>query len=104
MIKLTSINISKYKSIVDSQDMKVEEGVTTLVGMNESGKTAILETIAKANYFEEDSGSGSGDESDSGSISPINVPKNVSNHTNKNNILRNFPVTRGRLKQNCRAI
>lgn len=54
MIKLTSINISKYKSIVDSQDMKVEEGVTTLVGMNESGKTAILETIAKANYFEED--------------------------------------------------
>ena len=46
MIKLTSINMSKYKSIVDSQYMKVEECVTTLVGMNESGKTAILETIA----------------------------------------------------------
>lgn len=34
--------------------MKVEEGLTTLVGMKVSGKTAILGTIAKANYFDED--------------------------------------------------
>lgn len=31
--------------------MKVEEGLTTLVGIKVSGKTAILGTIAKANFL-----------------------------------------------------
>ena len=54
MIKLTNIEINKYKSIETEQSFEVDEKVTTLVGKNESGKTATLEAIAKVNYFEED--------------------------------------------------
>jgi predicted ATP-dependent endonuclease of OLD family len=28
--------------------------ITVLVGMNESGKTSVLECLAKTNYFEDD--------------------------------------------------
>ena len=54
-MKLEEITIHKYKCFENDQTFKVEEDITILVGMNESGKTAILEAIAKANYFREDS-------------------------------------------------
>lgn len=54
MILLKNVKINKYKSIETEQSFDVEQKVTTLVGKNESGKTAILEAIAKSNYFEDD--------------------------------------------------
>lgn len=53
-MKLTEVIIHKYKSFETDQSFKVEDKITILVGMNESGKTAILESIAKTNYFQED--------------------------------------------------
>jgi predicted ATP-dependent endonuclease of OLD family len=54
MIKLKEVKINKYKSIESQQVFNVEEDITVLVGMNESGKTSILEAIAKTNYFTKD--------------------------------------------------
>lgn len=54
MIKLKKVKISKYKSYLETQEVPIEDKITTLVGKNESGKTAFLEAIAKFNYFEED--------------------------------------------------
>jgi predicted ATP-dependent endonuclease of OLD family len=53
-ILLTKVQVNKYKSIETQQVFDVEEAVTTLVGKNEAGKTAVLEAIAKTNYFEDD--------------------------------------------------
>lgn len=54
MIKLTAVTISKYKSIQTEQEVAIEPDITTIVGMNESGKTAFLTALAKTNYFEDD--------------------------------------------------
>ena len=54
MIRLTNAVIHKYKCIEQEQTFVVEDGITVLVGMNESGKTSILEALAKSNYFEND--------------------------------------------------
>ena len=54
MIKLTKATIYRYKSIETEQSFNVEDDVTVLVGMNESGKTSLLEALAKVNYFEDD--------------------------------------------------
>lgn len=54
MIKLTKATIHRYKSIETNQSFNIEDDVTVLVGMNESGKTSLLEALAKVNYFEED--------------------------------------------------
>ena len=54
MIKLTKATIYKYKCIEDTQEFVVEPDITVLVGMNESGKTSILEALSKVNYFEDD--------------------------------------------------
>lgn len=54
MVKLIKATIHKYKSIETEQFFNVENDVTVLVGMNESGKTSILEALAKVNYFEDD--------------------------------------------------
>lgn len=54
MIKLINAIIEKYKPIEKPQSFAVEDDVTVLVGMNESGKTSILEALAKSNYFEND--------------------------------------------------
>ncbi len=53
-MKLTNVQIHKYKSIESDQSFKVEDGITVLVGMNEAGKTSVLEAIAKVNYFTND--------------------------------------------------
>jgi predicted ATP-dependent endonuclease of OLD family len=54
MIKLKEITVFKYKSIETPQTFSIEDDVTVLVGMNESGKTSALEALAKTNYFEND--------------------------------------------------
>lgn len=53
-MKLLSVTIDKYKCIETTQSFKVEDEITVLVGMNESGKTSALEAIAKTNYFQND--------------------------------------------------
>lgn len=53
-MKLTHVTIQKYKCYESPQDFQVEEDITVLVGKNEAGKTAILEAIAKTNYFTDD--------------------------------------------------
>ncbi|HEY8957344.1 AAA family ATPase, partial [Chitinophaga sp.] len=53
-MKLVNATIHKYKSFESDQSFKVEDDITILVGMNESGKTSILESIAKTNYFQDD--------------------------------------------------
>jgi predicted ATP-dependent endonuclease of OLD family len=46
---LTEIQIKNFKCIKDSNEFKIDENVTCLVGKNESGKTAILQAIEKLN-------------------------------------------------------
>jgi len=46
--------IHNYKSLEPEQTVTFEPTSTVLVGMNESGKTSVLEALAKANYFTED--------------------------------------------------
>ena len=52
MIKLKKVEINKYKSFLEKQEIDIEDGVTRIVGKNESGKTALLEAMAKFNYFD----------------------------------------------------
>ena len=52
-MKLKNVQITKYKCIEDSSPWKVDQ-VTTLVGKNEAGKSAILEALYKLNPVEED--------------------------------------------------
>lgn len=52
MLKLTKVKICKYKCFKSEQEVKIDPHITTLVGKNESGKTAVLEALAKVNYFE----------------------------------------------------
>lgn len=51
MIKLKRVTVNKYKSIQKTQTVEIDPAITTVVGMNESGKTAFLTAIAKTNYF-----------------------------------------------------
>ena len=52
MTKLTKVVIHKYKCIETDQEFDVDDDITVLVGMNESGKTSILEALAKTNHFD----------------------------------------------------
>lgn len=54
MIKLIQVTIDKYKSIQKSQTVNIDPAITTIVGMNEAGKTSFLTAIAKTNYFTDD--------------------------------------------------
>jgi recombinational DNA repair ATPase RecF len=45
-MKLTNVQIHKYKSIETDQSFDVQDRTTVLVGMNEAGKTSVLEAIA----------------------------------------------------------
>jgi len=53
-MKLKKITIHKYKSFETEQKFDLEDDITILVGMNESGKTSALEAIAKTRYFQDD--------------------------------------------------
>ena len=50
---LKKVTIHKYKSFLTEQNYEVESQITRIVGKNESGKTALLEALAKSNYFED---------------------------------------------------
>lgn len=52
---LKKVTIYKYKSFLTKQSYEVENRITRVVGKNESGKTALLEALAKSNYFEKNS-------------------------------------------------
>lgn len=54
MIKLTQVTIDKYKSIQKPQTIQIDPSITTIVGMNEAGKTSFLTALAKMNYFNND--------------------------------------------------
>lgn len=43
MLTLKEVKIAKYKSYLETQVVSIEDKITTLVGKNESGKTAFLE-------------------------------------------------------------
>lgn len=53
-LRLSKIEIHKFKCFESAQSFDAEGDVTVLVGMNESGKTSILEAVAKTNYFQDD--------------------------------------------------
>ncbi|MDR0645537.1 MAG: AAA family ATPase [Elusimicrobiota bacterium] len=53
-MKLKEVTIHKYKSFESEQKFDLENDITILVGMNESGKTSALEAIAKTRYFQDD--------------------------------------------------
>lgn len=46
---LTSVDVSKFKSINTQQIVKIDDEVTVFVGMNESGKTVFLKALEKSN-------------------------------------------------------
>lgn len=48
-MQLTSFRVRKFRNIIDSGEIKVDESVTCLVGMNESGKTAVLSALHRLN-------------------------------------------------------
>ena len=50
---LKKVTMHKYKSFLTEQSYVVEDQITRIVGKNESGKTALLEALAKSNYFED---------------------------------------------------
>lgn len=56
MFILKQVKVDKYKSYTTPQEVQLESDITTLVGKNESGKTAFLEALAKFNYFTDDEG------------------------------------------------
>jgi len=53
-MKLKQVKINKYKCFIEPQALDIDQKITVLVGMNESGKSAILEALAKTNYFNKD--------------------------------------------------
>ena len=53
-MRLTKITVHRYKSFITEQTLDVESGVTRIVGKNESGKSALLESMAKTKYFDTD--------------------------------------------------
>jgi len=53
-IILKAATVNKYKSIQKRQTVEIDPSITTIVGMNESGKTSFLQAVAKTNYFTDD--------------------------------------------------
>lgn len=53
-IILKTATVNKYKSIQKRQAVEIDPAITTIVGMNESGKTSFLQAVAKTNYFNDD--------------------------------------------------
>lgn len=53
-MRLQSVRIRNYRNIVDSGDVKIEDGMTCLVGKNEAGKSAVLSAIHALNPLTQD--------------------------------------------------
>lgn len=54
MITLKKVTVHKFKCIESDQTFEVDPDITVLVGMNESGKTSVLQALAKTRYFTKD--------------------------------------------------
>ena len=52
-MKLSKVTIYKYKSFLTEQSVDIEPDITRIVGKNESGKSALLEAVAKTRYFDD---------------------------------------------------
>jgi len=48
-MKLIEVKVTKFKNIIDSNNVKVENDITCLVGKNESGKTSFLQALYQLN-------------------------------------------------------
>lgn len=48
-MKLVSFRVERFRNVLDSTEVAVEDDVTTLVGMNESGKSTMLDALYKLN-------------------------------------------------------
>lgn len=48
-MQLKSFRVRRYKNVLDSTEVSVETDVTTLVGMNESGKSTMLDALYRLN-------------------------------------------------------
>lgn len=48
-MKLSKFRVRKFRNIIDTGNIDVDEAVTCLVGMNESGKTAVLSALHRLN-------------------------------------------------------
>ena len=46
-MRLTGFQVKNYKSILDSREIKIDPNVTCLMGMNESGKSSIMQALWK---------------------------------------------------------
>ena len=44
-MKLRNVQVTNYRSIIDSEMFEIDETKTILVGPNEAGKTALLQAI-----------------------------------------------------------
>lgn len=54
-MRLASFQVRTYRNILDSTEVAVQDDVTTLVGMNESGKSAMLDALYRLNPVYDDS-------------------------------------------------
>lgn len=52
-MKLVKVEIFKYKCFKKEQEIEINDKLTPIVGVNESGKTSFLSVLAKSNYFDE---------------------------------------------------
>lgn len=48
-MRLTSFRVRRYKNVLDSTEVSAEKDITALVGMNESGKSTMLDALYKLN-------------------------------------------------------
>ena len=48
-MKLKEVTVRKFKNILDSNPVKIEDDITCIVGKNESGKTAFLHSLYRLN-------------------------------------------------------
>jgi len=48
-VRLASVQVEKFRNVVDSDVFEIQPDVTCLVGKNESGKTAILQALYRLN-------------------------------------------------------
>ncbi len=53
-MRLASFQVRTYRNILDSTEVAVQRDVTTLVGMNESGKSAMLDALYRLNPVYDD--------------------------------------------------
>lgn len=53
-MRLTKFRVRKFRNIIDSGEVLVDELVTCLVGMNESGKTTVLSALHRLNPVGDD--------------------------------------------------